>query len=357
MARFYGLTVNDVHRETPDAVVVSLAVPEPLAGTFRFTQGQYLTLQARIEGEEVRRSYSICAGTHEKALRVGIRKVAGGVFSSWANEVLRPGLAIEAMPPAGSFFVPLDPAHRHHYAGFAAGCGITPIISIIKTTLAEEKQSSFSLFYGNRTSSTIMFREELEELKNRYLERLSLTHILSREQRDLALFNGRIDKEKCRQLFRAWLDVSTLDAAFICGPESMMPGVAEALEERGLDRRAIRFELFSTADGGRPRHAPGAPAAAESDLCQATIILDGRARSFTIEKSAITILEAALEAGIEAPYACKAGVCSTCRAMLTEGKAEMDANHALDDHEIARGYILTCQAHPTSDRVVVDYDQ
>ncbi len=357
MARFHALTVSEVHRETPDAVVVSLAVPEALAGTFRFTQGQYVTLQARIDGEEVRRSYSICAATHEAALRVGIRKVAGGVFSSWANDVLRPGLEIEAMPPAGSFFAPLNPAHRHHYAGFAAGCGITPIISIIKTTLAEEQRSSFSLLYGNRASGSIMFREELEELKDRYLERLSLTHILSREQRDIALFNGRIDRGKCRQLFRTWLDVSTLDAAFICGPEGMMLEVAEALEERGLDRRAIRFELFSSADGGRPRRAPGASAAAERDLCQTTVILDGRARSFALEKHTITILEAALQAGIEAPYACKAGVCSTCRAMLVEGTAEMDANHALDDYEIRRGYILTCQAHPASDNVVVDYDQ
>lgn len=357
MASFHPLTVTEICHGTRDSVVVSLAVAENLANEFRFTQGQYLTFRANINGAEVRRSYSITAAPHEEVLRVGIKKAPGGVFSTWANDVLRPGQQIEAMAPAGSFFVPLEPAHRRHYAGFAAGSGITPIFSIIKTTLVQEPLSSFSLFYGNRASSTIMFREELEELKNEHLERLSLTHILSREQQDVELFNGRIGKEKCRQLFRYWLDVGTLDAAFICGPQSMMVEVAEVLEEHGLDRRGIKFELFATADIGRARRTPYAKTTARAELCQVTVILDGRARSFEMEKNTITLLEAALKEGIDAPYACKAGVCSTCRALLVEGQADMDANHALEDYETARGYILTCQAYPVSDNVVVDYDQ
>lgn len=357
MASFHPLTVTDIRRETRDSVVVSLAVPEALAEEFRFIQGQYLTFRAVIDGEEVRRSYSICAGAHEPVLRVGIKKVAGGVFSTWANEVLKPGQQLEAMPPLGNFFVPLDAANRHHYAGFAAGSGITPLLSIMKTTMVQEPLSRFSLFYGNRASSTIMFREELEELKNAHMQRVSLTHILSREQQDMELFNGRIGKEKCGQLFRYWLDVRSVDTAFICGPQAMMLEVADSLAEHGLDRRAIKFELFTTAEAARHKGGPGADSGRRADLCHATVVLDGRATDFEFEKNTVTVLDAALRSGIEAPYACKAGVCSTCRAMLVEGQVDMDANYALEDYETARGYILTCQAHPISDKIVVDYDQ
>jgi ring-1,2-phenylacetyl-CoA epoxidase subunit PaaE len=357
MATFHPLTVTDVRRETRDSVVLSLAVPEEHNETFRFTQGQYLTFRASIDGEEVRRSYSICAGAHEPVLRVGIKKVADGLFSTWANESLRAGQQLEAMPPMGNFFAPLDPANRKHYAGFASGSGITPLLSIMKTTLVSEPRSSFSLFYGNRASSTIMFREELEELKNEHLQRVSLTHILSREQQDVDLFNGRIGKEKCRQLFQHWLDVRTVDTAFICGPQDMMLQVSETLQEHGLDKRQIKFELFATADSGRRKRPPRTASAARADLCQATVVIDGRARSFEFEKNTITILDAAAREGMELPYACKAGVCSTCRAMLVEGQADMDANYALEDYETARGYILTCQAYPVSDKIVVDFDK
>ena len=255
MASFHPLTVTGVRRETRDAVVLTLAPPEGREAAFRFTQGQYLTFRATIDGEEVRRSYSICAGAHEPELRVGIKKVPGGLFSTWANEVVRPGQVLEAMPPMGGFFVPLDPASRRHYVAFAAGSGITPVLSIIKTTLAVEPRSSFSLFYGNRASSMIMFREELEDLKNEHLDRFSLTHILSREQQDVDLFNGRIDRAKCERLFAHWLDVGSVDTAFICGPQEMMLQVSDALQAHGLDRRQIRFELFATADAGRRKRA------------------------------------------------------------------------------------------------------
>jgi ring-1,2-phenylacetyl-CoA epoxidase subunit PaaE len=357
MATFHPLTVTDIRRETRDSVVLSLAVPEKLKETFRFTQGQYLTFRASIGGEEVRRSYSICAGAYEPALRVGIKRIPDGLFSTWANDVLQPGHQLEAMPPMGNFFVPLGPANRKHYLGFAAGSGITPLLSIMKTTLVSEPQSSFALFYGNRASSTIMFREELEELKNEHLQRVSLAHILSREQQDVDLFNGRIGKEKCRQLFKHWLDVRSVDSAFICGPQDMMLEVSDSLQEHGLDKRQIRFELFATADAGRRKRAPRAEAATRANLCHATVVIDGRARSFDLEKNTITVLDAATREGMELPYACKAGVCSTCRAMLVEGQADMDANYALEDYETARGYILTCQAYPVSDKIVVDFDK
>jgi ring-1,2-phenylacetyl-CoA epoxidase subunit PaaE len=257
----------------------------------------------------------------------------------------------------GNFHLPLDPQAHHHYLGFAAGSGITPLLSIVKTTLAAEPFSRLTLVYGNRASSTIMFREELEDLKNTHLDRFALIHILSREQQDIDLFNGRIDKAKCEALLAHWLDVATVDAAYICGPQDMMLQVAETLQARGLDQRRIKFELFATAGAGRHARQASAETPSRQDLCEATIVVDGRSRVLVLPKSSGNILDAALQEGLELPYACKAGVCSTCRAMLTAGQVDMDANYALEDYEIARGYILTCQSYPTTDRVVVDFDQ
>lgn len=357
MANFHPLIVAAIKRETRDSVVLTLDVPDAHKETFRFTQGQYLTFRAQIGGEEVRRSYSICSRAGDGICRVGIKKVPDGLFSTWVNEALQPGQTLEAMPPMGSFFVPLDRANRKHYAGFAAGSGITPLLSIIKTTLATEPNSRFTLLYGNRASSTIMFREELEDLKNEHLGSFGVTHILSREQQEVELFNGRIGKAKCDQLFKHWIDVSTVDTAFICGPQDMMLAVSESLQEHGLDRRQIKFELFASAQAGGGNRAAREQSVVQANLCQASVRLDGRSRSFAIEKNTATILDAALREGMDVPYACKAGVCSTCRAMLVEGQADMDANYALEDYEIARGYILTCQAYPVSDTILVDYDK
>ncbi len=358
MTKFYPVTVADVRRETRDAIILTLDVPEEHKAAFRFSPGQYLTLRTNIDGDEVRRSYSICAAPSEGRLRVGIKKIAGGTFSSWAAEQLSPGQTIEAMPPMGNFFVPLDKERKRYFVGFAAGSGITPLLSIVKTTLVAEPQSSFTLFYGNRASSSIMFREELEDLKNEHLDRFSLIHILSREQQDIDLFNGRIDRAKCDQLLERWVDPSSVDAAFICGPQDMMLGVAQSLEEHGLDKRQIKFELFASATPGRrQRAAQTAEAEPRRDLCEATVIIDGRARSFAFEKGSASVLDAAMKEGMELPYACKGGVCSTCRAMLVEGEVDMDANFALEDYEIARGYILTCQSYPVTDRILVDFDK
>lgn len=357
MTKFYPLVVADVRRETRESVVVSLRVPDDLKDVFRFVQGQYLTFRTQIDGEEIRRSYSICAAVQDPELRVGIKRVPDGLFSSWANSELKPGHTLEAMPPMGNFYAPLDPRNQKHYVGFAAGSGITPLLGLLKTTLLTEPHSAFTLFYGNRASSVIMFREELEDLKNQFLGRFNLIHILSREQQDIELFNGRITKEKCNQLFEHWISVKTIDTAFICGPQEMMLQVSEALQEHGLNKRQIKFELFTSEPQKRPRRVETAPKGEAQNTCEVTVILDGRARLFTLEKNTDTILDAALKEGTELPYACKGGVCSTCRAMLVEGEVDMDANYALEDYEIARGYVLACQSYPVTDKIVVDFDQ
>jgi ring-1,2-phenylacetyl-CoA epoxidase subunit PaaE len=358
MARFHALDVVDVRRETRDAVVVTLRPRDEDASLFAFKQGQYLTFRRRFDEDELRRSYSICAGLDDGALRVGIKRVDGGAFSTWANEALTPGDVLEAMPPMGSFHTPLDPEAGRHYLGFAGGSGITPLLSIIKTVLAREPKSVFTLVYANRQISSIMFREELEDLKNRHLGRLSILHVLESEAQEIDLFTGRVDAAKCAALFRAWIDIAAVDVAFICGPEPMMLAIAAALREHGLDDSRIKFELFASGQPGRASARPASTAAATSNsTAEATVTLDGATRSFRMPKESTSLLDAAIENHLDAPYACKAGVCSTCRAKVLEGEVEMAVNHALEDYEVRQGYVLTCQCYPLSDRVVVTYDQ
>lgn len=358
MAQFHPLRVTDIKRDTRDSVVLTLEPARDDAEKFKFVQGQYLTFRRVFEGEEMRRSYSICAGVDDGVLRVGIKKVDGGWFSSWANDELEVGETIEAMAPMGNFHSALKPEESRAYLGFAGGSGVTPMISLIKTVLRAEPQSTFTLVYGNRSTSAIMFREELEDLKNTHMARLNIVHILESEAVDIDLFSGRLDREKCDALFSRWINVKGADLAFICGPEPMMLAVSEALKKHGMDESAIKFELFASAQPGRAkkRAAPSGDAAA-GDSAKATIIFDGAARDCDIAKGEETVLEAALAANIDAPYACKAGVCSTCRARLIEGEVDMEANYALEDYEVERGYILTCQSYPRTDKVVVDYDQ
>jgi ring-1,2-phenylacetyl-CoA epoxidase subunit PaaE len=358
MARFHSLEVTDVRKETRDAVVVTLRPCDADRAAFAFTQGQYLTFRRRFDDEELRRSYSICAGLDDGLLRVGIKRVDGGAFSTWANEALKPGEVLEAMPPMGSFHTPIEPGAERSYLGFAGGSGITPLLSIIKTVLAREPRSRFTLVYANRQISSIMFREELEDLKNRYLGRLSILHVLETEAQEIDLFTGLVDAEKCAALFRSWIDLPSVDTAFICGPEPMMLAVAAALREHGLTDSQIKFELFASGQPGRARkRAVSAAASTSNSTAEATVTLDGATRSFRMPKEGTSLLDAALEASLDAPYACKAGVCSTCRAKVLEGEVEMAVNHALEDYEVRQGYVLTCQCFPLSDRVVVSYDQ
>lgn len=357
MAHFYPLRVTDIRRETRDSVVVTLEPPPEAKDDFSFIQGQYLTFRRKFDGEELRRSYSICAGRNEGVLRVGVKRVEGGWFSTWANEELKIGDTLEAMKPMGAFHLPLAPAEARHYLGFAGGSGITPLISIIKTVLAEEPRATFTLVYGNRTAASIMFREELEDLKNLHMGRLNIIHILETEA-DIDLFSGMLTREKCEALFGGWVHVAAADAAFICGPEPMMLAVADALKAHGLPEGRIKFELFASAQRGKaPKPAAASAAAASAATCQATIILDGVRRSLEMPKTGQSVLQAALAADLDAPFACTAGVCSTCRAKIIEGEAEMQTNYALEDYEVERGYVLTCQCYPLSDKLVVDYDQ
>ncbi|AOF89751.1 1,2-phenylacetyl-CoA epoxidase subunit PaaE [Sinorhizobium sp. RAC02] len=358
MARFHSLTVTDVHRETRDAVVVTLRPSDEDRAVFDFTQGQYLTFRRKFEDEELRRSYSICAGKDEGVLKVGIKRVDGGCFSTWVNENLKAGDTLEAMPPMGAFFTALEPETAKHYLGFAGGSGITPVLSIIKTVLSREPRARFTLVYANRQISSIMFREELEDLKNVYLGRLSVLHVLESEAQDIDLFTGRIDGAKCAALFKNWIDPKSVTTAFICGPEPMMLAIAAALREHGLRDDQIKFELFASSQPGRARRkveqVNGADHAA---ACEATVTLDGATRTFKFPKHGQSLLDAALENAMDAPYACKAGVCSTCRAKVLEGEVEMETNHALEDYEVRQGYVLTCQCYPLTDRIVVSYDQ
>lgn len=357
MARFFPLNVTDIKRETRDAVVVTLAPREEDRERFGFIQGQYLTFRRLFDGNELRRSYSICAGLDEEVLRVGIKRQDGGCFSTWANEELKPGDVLEAMSPAGTFHAPIDAASGKTYVGFAGGSGITPVLSIVKTVLAREPKSQFTLVYANRSISAIMFREELEDLKNRYMGRFTVIHILEDDAQEIDLFTGRLDADKCSLLMKGWIDAEAVDMAFICGPEPMMLAVASSLKAHGLKEEQIKFELFASAQPGRVARKPVSRSnGAKEKACRATITLDGATRTITVPEGQ-SILEAALAADLDVPYACKAGVCSTCRALVLEGEGEMQTNHALEDYEVRRGYVLSCQCHPLTDTIVVDYDQ
>lgn len=352
MSQFHPLLVTDIHHTIRDAVVLTLKPENPEA--FAFTQGQYLTFKQDFDGTELRRNYSICAGLDDGELKVGIKRVDGGAFSTYANTELRVGDVLHAMPPQGKFFTPIEPEVAKNYLGFAGGSGITPVLSILKTVLKREPQSTFTLVYANRAVNTIMFREELEDLKNRYMGRLTVIHILESGQ-DMELFEGRVDQDKCNALFKHWIQIDTIDTAFICGPEPMMLAIAEALKTNGLGEDQIKFELFSESQQGRLAKQEMAKRSEGQKGTEITVIIDGARRSFTMQKGQ-SVLEAALENGQEAPFSCKAGVCSTCMGKVLEGEVEMISNHALEDYEVERGYVLTCQSYPLSDTLVIDYD-
>lgn len=352
MSQFLPLTVTDIHHTIRDAVILTLKPADP--DKFVFIQGQYLTFKQDFEGTELRRNYSICAGLDDDALRVGIKKVDGGAFSTFANTQLKVGDTLHAMPPQGNFFTLLEPEKPKNYLGFAGGSGITPVLSILKTVLKREPQSTFTLIYANRAVNTIMFREELEDLKNRYMGRLTIIHILESGQ-DIDLFTGRVDQNKCTLLFKQWIDVTSVDTAFICGPEPMMLAIAESLKTHGLEPDQIKFELFGESQQGRLAKQEMAKRSEDQPGTQVTVIIEGARRTFEMAKGQ-SVLEAALANGQDAPFACKAGVCSTCMGKVIEGEVEMLSNHALEDYEVERGYVLTCQSYPLSDTLIIDYD-
>ena len=354
---FHPLVIKEIRRETPDCVSLLFEVPETLAADFRFTQGQNLTLRTRIGGQDIRRSYSICSAPFENQLRVAIKKVHGGVFSVFANEQLKPGDLLEVMPPVGKFFVPLEPERGRHYLAIAAGSGITPILSIIKTVLHEEPKSRVTLVYGNRNRSSIIFGETLEGIKNNYLDRFNLVPILSRERTDAAIHTGRIDRSKLEELARL-IPYRHMDEVFICGPEAMIFESRDYLVEKGVDARKIHFELFTTRGSAAKSQTRPLEETKTGASASVTVQLDGRSFDFSIPfSSPLSLLDAALQQGADLPFACKGGMCCTCKARLTEGDVSMDVHWGLDEEELAKGFILTCQSHPRSEKIRVDFDQ
>jgi ring-1,2-phenylacetyl-CoA epoxidase subunit PaaE len=353
MTQFRPLTVTDIHHTIRDAVVLTLE-PEN-ADDFAFVQGQYLTFKRDFDGTELRRNYSICAGLDDGKLQVGIKLVDGGAFSTFANTELCVGDTLHAMPPIGKFHTEIEPNKSKSYLGFAGGSGVTPVLSILRTVLTREPNSTFTLIYANRAVGTIMFREELEGLKNTYMGRLTIIHVLETGQ-DIDLFSGRVDQEKCAALFKSWIDIASVDTAFICGPEPMMLAIVDALKTHGMPKDQIKFELFGAGQQGRLAKQAITARAQNTTGTKASVKIEGATHSFVIPKDQ-SVLEAALANNLDAPFACKAGVCSTCIAKVSEGEYEMLSNHALEDYEVEAGYVLTCQCYALSDTLVVDYDQ
>jgi ring-1,2-phenylacetyl-CoA epoxidase subunit PaaE len=351
--RFHRLAVSDLRRETADAVSLTFAIPKELAEDYRFSPGQYLTLRTTMDGEEVRRSYSICSGPDDGELRIAVKKVDGGAFSNWAADELKCGDELDVMTPTGRFGVTAAGEARV-YVGLAAGSGITPILSIIKGVLAREPDSRFFLFYGNRSTGGMLFREALEELKDRFIDRLSVFHVISGEEQDIPILHGRLDGEKLRVLLRSLVPAQDVDHVFICGPAGMSEDIEATCRAIGIAESRVHVERFVSEFGGKPRPKAIVEASAPPKAF-AALIIDGKRREVPVAEGE-AILDAALRAGVDLPFACKGGMCSTCRARLVEGKAQMEVNYSLEPWELDKGFILTCQARPVTDRVVVDYD-
>jgi ring-1,2-phenylacetyl-CoA epoxidase subunit PaaE len=358
MPKFHALTVSDVRKETEDTVSVAFEVPTELKESYQFKQGQYLTLRADIDGEDVRRSYSICRSPLDNELRVAIKKVEGGKFSTYANEVLKAGDELQVMTPLGRFYTQLDPENEKHYVAFAAGSGITPVMAHMRTVLQTEPKSEFTLIYGNKSSASIIFKEEIEDLKNEYMERMRVYHVLSREQNEVPLLFGRIDNEKCNLFLKYFIEPDSIDEVFICGPAPMIENVREELNTAGVDSKKVHFELFASPQQLAERKGTEEPKKERENIqAKVQIILDGVSTEFEMKSEDTNILDAALKNGADLPFACKGGVCATCRAKIDEGKVEMDVNYSLEPDKLERGFVLTCQAHPTTDKVVVNFDE
>jgi ring-1,2-phenylacetyl-CoA epoxidase subunit PaaE len=353
---FHTLRIAEVIAETAEAKSIRFEVPEELQETFRLRPGQHLTLKAEIAGQDIRRNYSLCVAPQDGELKVTVKRIAGGAFSNWANDNLKPGDAIEVMPPHGSFTWEFDPHARNHYVGFAGGSGITPVFSLLKTALTTEPESRFTLFYGNRDSSSVIFLEALARLKNRFMERLEIHHFLAEESEDIDLFNGMLDRAKCDLILTDLIEPENVGAFFICGPGPMMDAAEAALIERAVPHDRIFIERFTA---GRPSAAVEAQMQVLQSQAQGLtmmVTLDGRKRRVAFDATAGNILDSARASGLPAPYACKAGVCATCRARVVSGEVEMAARYGLSDEEIAAGYVLTCQSVPKGEGVEIDYD-
>ena len=360
---FHDLSVRRIEPDTPEAVVVTFAVPPELRDAFGFTQGQYLTLRKTINGQDLRRSYSICAGVDDGELRVGVRKVKDGVFSNWIHEQLKPGDLISVMAPQGRFFVPLDPQAQRHHLGIAGGSGITPILSILKTVMVREPLSRFTLIYGNRALRSTMFKEELEDLKNRWMQRVVLHHVFSDEPTDSPLNMGVMNRDKLGEFLRTVVPARSIDHAYICGPFQMNDEAEAALQAAGVPEERIHIERFGVAQAPGASAGKGAGAVmhqaqpGDAETSRVVIVRDGLQREIVFSKDQPSILDAASAAGLEVPFSCTSGVCGTCRCKVIEGQVRMERNFALDRKEVEAGFVLSCQAHPLTERVVLSFDE
>ena len=353
---FHKLAVKEIKKETPDCVSVLFDIPENLKQQFQYKQGQSLTMRAIVNGEELRRTYSLCSSPADNEWKVAVKKVDGGLFSDYANENLKKGDVLEVMEPVGKFYTQLDPSTKKNYLAIAAGSGITPVLSIIKTTLITEPQSSFTLVYGNRSRSSIMFFEELEGLKNRFISRFNFINILSRERTEATINSGRINTEKLTELGKL-IDYASIDETFICGPEEMIFSVKDFLVQKGASEKNIHFELFASSTPQKTRSKQQETKNDTGAQSLITVKVDGRSFEFNLPlNSDTTILDAALKQGADLPFACKGGMCCTCKAKLLEGEVEMDVHWGLEHEEIEKGFILTCQSHPKTEKVIVDFD-
>jgi len=354
MKQFHPLTVERLEHETRDSVRIALAVPEELASEYEFLPGQHLPFQISLNGKKVRRTYSICSAQGVSPLEIGVRVQPGGLFSGYAANALKVGDTIEAMPPSGQFHVDLDEARARDYVGFAAGSGITPILSMIKSVLEREPNSRFVLFYGNRKQATTMFIEDLYALKNLHPERLQLHFVFSQEDQEFAIAAGRLDADKVRELHERFCTGLDPAAAFVCGPDTMIDTVTETLVEIGLDADSVHAERF-----GVPRKSGEAkPAAAKAaDHATVTVIMDGHEKSFDMQRGDENIVDAAAGHGIELPFSCKGGVCATCRCHVRDGEVTMATNYGLESWEVEKGFVLACQSRPVSDSITLDYDK
>jgi ring-1,2-phenylacetyl-CoA epoxidase subunit PaaE len=356
MIHFHSLKVKKIEKETDDCVSIEFEVPEELKETFQFKQGQNLTIKKVLNGEELRRNYSICTSPFDNKLKVAVKKAEGGIFSTWANEELKTGDYLDVLPPTGKFYTELNLSQKKNYVAFSAGSGITPILSIIKTTLIVETKSEFTLVYGNRTKNSIIFKEELEALKDKFIDRFRTYHILSRELTDTEINNGRIDIDKLELLCSKLIDIKTCDEFFICGPEEMIFCIKGYLEGRGVAGDKIHFELFTVPGQKKSEAGSKKPEIYEGPKSKVSVKLDGVMFDFDLAYGSESILDAALKKGADLPYACKGGVCTTCKAKLIEGKVIMDVNWGLEPDEVEKGYILTCQSHPQTEKIIVDFD-
>jgi len=352
---FHPLRVKDVERLTEDAVAITFDVPDDLREDYAYTHGQHLTVRTEVEGVEVRRNYSICAPATSGRLRIGVKRLHGGAFSGHATGALRVGDVVEVMTPTGRFFTALDPAQAKHYCAVAAGSGITPVLSIVTTVLEVEPHSSVTLIYGNRTTTSVMFLDELADLKDRYPTRFRLVNVLSREPQEVELFSGRIDAEKMRRLLATLLPPATVDEWFLCGPFAMVEAARDVLQESGVPPARVHTELFHV-DGEAPRESTAVDDERAEGSSTVTVTLDGRASTLQVSRAGVRILDAVLDVRADAPYACKGGVCGTCRARLVSGEVTMERNYALEPDEVEAGFVLACQSRPVTDEVSLDFD-